>query len=122
MVWSNVSAGTYALTATATDNKGVISTSAVVNITVDAPPTVSISSPTNNALFASPANITINATASDSDGTVAQVQFYVGANLLGAVGASPYSLTWSNVPSGIYPFTAVATDDLGITSTSGCER
>src|SRR5262245_967726 len=46
------------------------------------PPTVSITSPANGATFTAPANITINATASDSDGTVTMVDFYQGTTLL----------------------------------------
>ena len=46
--WTNVAAGTYTLTAKATDNTGLVTTSAVVNITAKAlaAPTVAITSPT----------------------------------------------------------------------------
>ncbi len=81
-------------------------------------PTVSISSPTNNATFTAPASITISATATDSDGSIAKVEFYNGTTLLGSDNASPYSYTWSNVAAGSYSITAVATDNLGATTTS----
>ena len=45
-------------------------------------PAVSITSPANNASFIAPANITINATASDSDGTISKVEFFQGTTLL----------------------------------------
>src|SRR5205085_1744763 len=45
------------------------------------PPTVSITSPSNNATFNAPATITIDATAGDSDGTVSQVDFYANGTL-----------------------------------------
>ncbi|MBI5388645.1 MAG: CHRD domain-containing protein [Verrucomicrobia bacterium] len=83
----------------------------------NAPPTVSISSPTNGASFAQGASITIQATAADSDGTVAQVQFFEGANSLGVVMASPYTVT-TTLPSGSHALTAVATDNEGATTTS----
>jgi len=40
------------------------------------PPTVSITSPSDGATFTEGDNITINADASDSDGTVTKVEFY----------------------------------------------
>ena len=48
----------------------------------NAPPSVSLSSPANNATFTTPANITLNANAGDSDGTVTQVDFYAGTTWL----------------------------------------
>jgi len=82
------------------------------------PPTVSITSPANGATFTAPANITINATASDSDGTVSQVAFYQGATLLGTDTSSPYSFAWNSVGAGSYVLTARATDNGGAVSTS----
>lgn len=82
------------------------------------PPSVSITSPTGGATFAEPATITINATASDPDGTVTRVEFFQGATRLGEDALSPYSFTWSIVTAGTYTLTARATDNLGATSTS----
>lgn len=81
------------------------------------PPTVSITSPINNAGFNAPANITINATAAD-DSSVTKVQFYNGATLLGQDVSSPYTFTWNNVLAGTYHLTAKATDNSGLTTTS----
>jgi N-methylhydantoinase B/oxoprolinase/acetone carboxylase alpha subunit len=52
------------------------------------------------------------------DGTVAKVDFYQGATLLGTSTTAPYSFAWSGVAGGSYNLTAVATDDRGGTSTS----
>jgi hypothetical protein len=82
-VWTNAVPGTNVLTAVATDNLGSTGVSAPVTIIINGLPTVSISSPANNATFATPANITINANANDADGSVTQVEFYEGANLIG---------------------------------------
>ena len=81
-------------------------------------PTVSLTSPSNGATFATGANITLNATAADSDGTVTQVAFYRGTTLIGTDTSSPYSVTWSGAAAGTYSLTAVATDDDGATTTS----
>jgi pectate lyase len=121
--WSNVPAGSYSLTADATDNGGAVTTSSAVNITVNTagntPPTVSITSPANGATFTAPASVTINATASDSDGTVSKVEFYRGGTtLLGTDTTSPYSYAWTNVAAGSYSLTAKATDNGGAVTTS----
>ena len=119
--WTNVLPGNYSLTAKATDNGSLINTSVAVAIFVNAaniPPSVSISSPANNAIFASPATVTINATAADADGTVSKVDFYNGSTLLGTDDSSPYSFTWSNVVAGNYSITAKATDNGAIVTTS----
>lgn len=117
--WNNVAAGTYTITANATDNLGAVTISAPITITSgNTPPTVSITSPPNNSSFLAPANITINATAADANGTVSNVQFYNGTTLLGSDATAPYSYTWSSVTSGTYSITARATDNLGAVTTS----
>lgn len=120
--WTNVSAGSYIITAKVTDNGGAVTTSTFTNILVNPgvnkSPLVSISSPLNNTVLSAPANITITATASDEDGTVSKVEFYNGASLLGSDASSPYSFAWNNVAAGTYTFTAKATDNSGAVTTS----
>jgi hypothetical protein len=120
--WSNVPAGDYTLTAIATDNNEGTTTSAAVSVTVNAPnnqtPTVSITSPANNATFTAPASINITATAADADGSVAKVDFYNGTTLLGTDATSPYSFSWGNVAAGTYSLTARATDNGNAVTTS----
>jgi hypothetical protein len=113
-------AGGYALRAVATDNQLGRGTSAVVNITVtgNVAPTVSITSPTNNANFVAPTNVTIQATAADSDGSVTNVEFFVGNTKIGEDNASPYSIIWSNVVIGSLTLTAVAKDNAGASTVS----
>src|SRR5262249_40874695 len=53
-------------------------------------PTVSITDPLNNTNFTAGANVVIDASASDSDGSVAKVDFYQGSTLLGTDTTSPY--------------------------------
>jgi photosystem II stability/assembly factor-like uncharacterized protein len=85
---------------------------------VNSAPSVSITSPTTGSVFATPATITITATASDGDGSVANVEFYNGTTLLGSSATAPYSFTWSGVTVGSYTITAKAYDNLGATTTS----
>jgi len=82
------------------------------------PPAVSITSPADGAAFNAIANILINASASDSDGSISKVDFYQGAALLGTDTTAPYSYNWTNVPEGNYILTAKATDDDGAVTTS----
>jgi len=120
LTWSNVAAGTYSLTAVAHDNAGATTTSAARSITVanNQPPTVSLTSPANGATFTAPATVPMSATAGDTDGTIARVDFFAGTTLVGSATASPYNFTWNNVPAGTYALTAVARDDSGATTTS----
>jgi hypothetical protein len=82
------------------------------------PPTVAITSPADNASFPAGSNLTINADASDSDGAIARVEFFLGDARLGESTSKPYSLTWSNTTAGHYLLTARASDDGGATRTS----
>jgi hypothetical protein len=119
--WSGVAAGTYTLTARATDNLGAITSSAAATITVNAntPPTVDMTSPVDGATFTSPATVNLAATASDADGIVTKVEFFNGAAKLGEDTSAPYSFTWNGVAAGTYTLTARATDNVGaITSSS----
>ena len=90
----------------------------VTNNCVNISPTASIISPVNNSAFTSPANITINATVSDPDGTISMVEFYNGTTKIGTSSAAPYSFIWSNVTTGTYSLTVVATDNLNVKTTS----
>ena len=118
--WINVTAGSYTITAKATDNLGAATTSSPVNITVNpnTPPTVSLTSPTAGFNAYAPATVTLSANAADSDGTVAKVGFYQGTTLIGTATAAPYTYTWAGVAAGAYTITAVATDNLGAATTS----
>ncbi len=82
------------------------------------PPTVSLTSPSNNSSYTTPASVTISATAGDADGTVSKVEFYNGATLLGTDNSAPYSYTWSTSAVGTYAITAKATDDKGASTTT----
>jgi hypothetical protein len=119
--WSGVGAGTYSLTARATDDLGGVTTSIASTITVgsaNAAPAVSITSPANGAVFPWKPTITITAAASDADGTVTKVEFRDGTTVLGQDTSAPYSFTWRNVAPGTHVLTARATDNAGAVTTS----
>jgi RHS repeat-associated protein len=116
--WANVAAGSYSLAAVATDNQGSSTASASVTIRVNAPPAVSLTSPANGVSFTAPATIQLTANASDSDGTIARVDFFQGTTTIGSVTTVPYTFSWTNVAQGPYALTAVATDNDGAMTTS----
>jgi regulation of enolase protein 1 (concanavalin A-like superfamily) len=97
---------------------GVFDQLLVATPVVNQLPTVSLTAPAHGATFAAPATITVSASASDADGTIASVDFYAGQALIGSDATSPYSVTWNNVPAGTYALTAVARDDDSATTTS----
>jgi hypothetical protein len=132
LAWPNVQAGSYALSAVATDITGLAATSSVVKIAITNPPvprpSVYIYSPPNGAKYAAPASLTIYARAVEQNGTVQTVEFFAGDVSLG-VASSPvvvsnistaplFPLPWSNVAAGIYALKAIATDANGLTATS----
>ena len=118
--WVDAPVGNHAVTAVATDNQRKTTVSSPVNLSVtNVSPSVSITNPANGAVFDAPANIVLSATASDSDGRVAKVEFFNGSILLGTINDPPYNFSWNNLTAGNYNLTAKATDDDGaITTTS----
>jgi hypothetical protein len=89
------------------------------NSTATLRPLVRITSPANGSFaYASAANLSLTADATDLDGSVTNVQFFAGTNKVGEISASPWSAIWSNVSSGSYVLTAVAADNAGATTLS----
>jgi plastocyanin len=120
-ITATLAAGSHVLTAKATDNAGASTTSSAVNITVNAPnspPSVSITSPANGAVFQAPGNIQIQASASDSDGSISKVEFISGRSVIGTVTSSPYTFSLNNLAAGTYTLSAKATDNAGASTTS----
>ena len=118
--WSAVSKGQYIVTAVMIDSDADTITSYPVHITVLAshPPEVFISAPADNSIFPDNSDITISANASDIDGSIASVAFYSGDQKLGESISEPYNFVWTDVPSGMYTITAIATDDSDVSTTS----
>jgi hypothetical protein len=119
--WSGVGAGTYTVTARATDNLGFTTTSTGATITVkaaNAAPTAAITYPASGAVFKAKSTITVTANASDPDGSVTKVEFRDGTKVLGQDTTAPYAYTWKNVSAGSHTLTVRATDNAGAVTTS----
>jgi hypothetical protein len=59
--------------------------------------------------------VAINATATDTDGSIVKVEFFDGTTKLGEDTTSPYSFSWTPATSGSHTIKAVATDNGGAT-------
>ncbi|NUM34914.1 MAG: hypothetical protein HUU50_10240 [Candidatus Brocadiae bacterium] len=113
-IWSASSTGSYILTAKATDNEGKTTTSNPVAVEIQSTvPTVMITYPAQGQQFSAPANINIQATASDPYRSVSKVEFFQGATKLGEDSTVPYTFAWQNVEEGNYTLQAKATDNQG---------
>ncbi|MEB8347201.1 family 16 glycosylhydrolase [Flavobacteriaceae bacterium KMM 6898] len=80
-------------------------------------PVVSITGPTDGAMLSQGQTISITANASDADGSIVQVEFYVNGNSIGVDTTQPYSVNWQ-VVAGNSTITADATDNELATTTS----
>jgi glucose/arabinose dehydrogenase len=125
-ITANLAVGSHALTAVATDNLGLSTTSTVVNVTVsvaNVPPSVTLTNPADSSVFGNTDRVTIGASASDTDGTVTNVQLLNGTVVLRSFSAAPYTFNATgiagNLALGTNTLTAVATDNLGASATSG---
>jgi alpha-tubulin suppressor-like RCC1 family protein len=116
-------AGNYTVVVTISDGNGGLTTETIsVGITTPLPsnasPNVSLTAPANGSRYATPAAIAMTATATDTDGTIAKVEFYQGTTLLTTDTTAPYGYAWSNVGVGTYTLTAKAYDNKGLDAVS----
>ncbi len=111
--------GNHNIKGTATDDRGATTTSSIVAISVvnNIPPTAGITSPLASATYTAPQVVTIDATATDPDGSVTQVEFFVNNVSVGVDASSPYSFNWTSV-IGVASLTVKSTDDRGAVTTS----
>lgn len=85
---------------------------------INNPPTVSLQTPSQNAIFFSGGDVLLEASAMDSDGSIAVVEFFAGDQKLGEAATVPYSIIWANVAPGSYSITAKAKDNQMVSTAS----
>ncbi|HHX8351318.1 glycosyl hydrolase family 18 protein [Vibrio sp. Vb0937] len=114
--------GQHEFSTKAYDDAGAVSTASVVTLTVasaqpgNEAPTVDVAlSATSIDLGGS---VTLTANATDADGTVSKVDFYVAGVLAGTATAAPYTLDVTPSQAGSLSVYARATDDAGATADS----
>jgi hypothetical protein len=115
--WTAV-AGSHSIKAIATDNLGATQTSTISSITVNVAgnnaPSINLIAPTTavkNDL------VSLSATASDIDGTISEVEFFVDDVSIGIDASSPYTSNWTAL-SGSHAIKAIAKDNLGSMTSS----
>ena len=132
-VIEGITAGSYSIKATVTDNSGE-TTSNTVSITVsddddepvtnptppssDEDPSVSFTNLTNGQSFTAGSDVSVNLNATDSDGSVIKYEIFVNGSLVDTDGSNytPYIL--SSASAGNYEISATVTDDDNNTNTA----
>lgn len=116
---NGVSTGSLTVVWTVTDRPGTgkLGTSPDSG-TPNQAPSVSLTSPTANASVLQGTVLTLAASATDPDGSIARVEFYDGSSLIGSASAAPYSLSWTAGSTGVHSLSAKAVDNGGASSTS----
>lgn len=83
---------------------------------VDSRPEISIVSPSIPAQFVEPANVVVDVSAGDPDGTVEHIDFYRNGELFHSEYIAPYAFTMDDLAAGKYTIKAVAFDNDGNTA------
>lgn len=112
---SNLEEGIYKVQLTVSDGTYSSSNSilVIVSETGNTQPTVSLTSPENNASFVAGETISIAASASDLDGAVSKVEFYDGTSKIGEDATTPFEFDWVGATIGQHELWAKAIDDVG---------
>jgi hypothetical protein len=118
VVWSNVPAGSWSLTATARDATGLNGSSPVINVTALRDIRVALTAPLPGAVFPAGANLTLSATAACPLTAISRVDFYDSGTWVGRADTGPYSVLRSNALAGVRSLCAVATETAGFSATS----
>jgi len=84
----------------------------------NSPPNISITNPPDNSLFAAPANVTVGLSASDSDGSVANVQLLTNGVAAATNTVAPFGFTLFSLAAGNYILQAIAQDNGSLNATS----
>lgn len=118
------SAGARSVTARVTDSFGSIVTSVPVAFTAqtvasNVVPVVSVTAPTVGTTLTIGTPVVLTANATDSDGSVTQVQFLVDGTVVATDTSSPFSFSWTPTGgAGARVISARATDNAGAVTTS----
>ncbi len=114
-----VNAGDYAVRVS--NPLGTVTSGAATLTVLDThtPPEITLTSPSANAVFFADAGpILLEASASDTGGSIAQVTFFADGLPLETVTELPYRASWLDAPLGVHRLWAVATDLTGARGTS----
>jgi hypothetical protein len=101
------------------DDEDVFSFAFFTTLPINRPPTVILDAPLDGTAFIQGSgSLTLSATASDSDGMIAKVEFYDGSSLLGEDSTAPYAWTVATPQLGSHRYAARAIDAEGAITVS----
>lgn len=113
--------GSHTFSAQSYDDKGAVSTTSSV-VAVTSTPTDNIAPTASLSLSASSvelgATVTLTANATDSEGTIDKIDFYINNALVGTAATAPYTLQYKTTAAGSLSVYAKATDNLGASTNS----
>jgi hypothetical protein len=117
---TGLAGGTYYGVYLDDDSLEILTVTSAITVTAPTPPTISLVNPGAVGPYTgTPLSVPLTATAADSDGTVAKVEFYVNGSKIGEDLTAPYNgVTWTVTGGGTYSLTAKATDNSGLITTS----
>jgi subtilisin family serine protease len=122
-----------ALTSTATDmtfdggagwdrytGYGMVNANAALNSLIPGMPACTITAPLGGSVYDLNSTITVNVTATDTDGTITSVAFYIDDVLKNTDTTAPYSWSWNTTgySGGAHTIKAIATDNSSNTAQS----
>jgi hypothetical protein len=81
-------------------------------------PTVTLTAPANGGTALAGTPVTLSATASDQDGSIAHVEFIVDGTVVGDAVSSPWTVSWTAAGAGSHSVSARAYDDRGGVATA----
>lgn len=109
---SNLTAGTYVITARYTDALSNISTDVhTITVVDNSLPTQVVFGVSEGEQFDLGENINVTVSASDSDGTIQKVDLYLDGALFGTDISSPYQFFITGLSSGAHTIRVISTDD-----------
>jgi hypothetical protein len=112
---------TYSIVAVVTNSAGVTTTSSAVTVTVSKEPVVSLVDPSTRRRLIGPTNVSLEALATQFDGSIKRVDFYANDKLIGSASddaTERFLVTWRGVTPGEYTLKAIAVNDLGVSVSS----
>jgi hypothetical protein len=116
--------GTSSFVVTVTDTAGLAQPASsgfaiVIAPAQNQPPAIALSAPIDNAVVPVGAAMTLAAIASDADGIVTRVDFYVDDEPIGSTTGPGFTMSWLVPAPGTYRIRAIAIDDRGAMASSG---
>lgn len=111
----------YSIVAVVTNSAGVTTTSPSVTVTVSKEPVVSLVDPSTRRPLIGPTNLSLEAIATQFEGSIRRVDFYANDKLIGSasdIDTKRFYVTWRGVTPGEYTLKAIAVNDLGVNVSS----